>query len=379
MSHSIVIPSPAHEPNPKGLVEQQLTHLSPEQLDQFANEIGAVGKRAIEELGNEKDEHYLRRLKSSNLSCEALGRTLIHFSFEPFSYFLGILLLSIHFNLEVTFAHNAGHGAFNRLRKKKGLEQYSSKEYKAKNLPASIEGWKYVHNKLHHIHCNIIGKDPDVGYELFRVSELQGKPAAYQRFQVGIILLLSLPIFLVTGFRTYEYLAVKENEEKKASTLLKKLLTGTRYFFTNLVLFPLLAGVFFLSTGQFIKVLVGNLLAEAFRGLSYGTMFHMGHHTGTVKFYPENTLPANKAEWYIQQIETSHSVKINSPIKHMFGGLDLQIEHHLFPNLPPNKLYEIQPEVEKICSKYGIHYSTAGFFKSALLCLKNYAKHSKHD
>ena len=367
----------ANKPLSRGLAEQGLIDLSPDRLNSFAKEISAVGKKAMYELGNSQDENFLRKLKSSNLTCEAIGRTLIHFSFEPITFLLGAIFLSIHFNLEVTLAHNAGHGAFNLLRNKKGLEKFTSRSYKAKNMPASIEGWKHVHNTLHHIHCNIIGKDPDIGYELFRVSELQGEAKRYHRFQIWIISLMWLPLVLITGLRTYEFKATKEGKEKTMSSLLFNQLTGTRYFFVNWLLFPVIAGVGFLSFAHAMKVLLGNLLAEALRGVSYGTMFHMGHHSGNVKFYPENTEPANKAEWYVQQIETSHSVMMKSPLQYMFGGLDLQIEHHLFPNLPPNKLYEIQPEVEEICARYGIHYSKASYFRSAIWCVRNYVKHSK--
>ncbi|CAN0475731.1 unnamed protein product, partial [Hapterophycus canaliculatus] len=214
---------------------------SPEQLNNFADEISAVGKRITSKLGNKEDERFLRRVKSGNLSCEIIGRSLIHISFEPITFLLGVFFLSTHFNLEVTLAHNSGHGAFNRLRDKKGLSNYSSKTYAAKNLPASIEGWKFIHNKLHHVHCNIIGKDPDIGYELFRVSELQGTPTNYQRFQLIILFIMSLPLMIITGLRTYEYKAVKAGEEKTIASLLLDLLTGSRYFLVNLVVFPILA------------------------------------------------------------------------------------------------------------------------------------------
>ena len=156
-----------------------------------------------------------------------------------------------------------------------------------------------------------------------------------------ILALISAPMFLLLGFRTYMFAYHKEtkgaffknkNDLKTHLRAAYRQVTRNRYFFYNILLFPLIAGIGFLSVAHMFKVLAGNLLAEAIRGLSYGTMFHMGHHTGTVKFYPRNTKPASKAEWYVLQTETSHSVMINSPLKHVFGGLDLQIEHHLFPD-----------------------------------------------
>ncbi|NRB41313.1 MAG: fatty acid desaturase [Pseudomonadales bacterium] len=367
----------------QSLTEQAFIRLDEEQLAAFGAEIAAVGEKIRADLGNDEDERYLRRLNWSNISCETVGRALIHFSFEPITFILGVILLSLHFNFEVTFAHNCGHGAFNRLRNKKGLGKFNTKEYLAKKLPASIEGWKYSHNRLHHVNCNIVGKDPDVGYEAFRVTDLQGKPTWYHKIQLVTLALMSTVTFLVMGFRTYQFEDQKkingvfvDQSLKTYPGIFLRLLSKNRYFFFNLLLFPAIAGLCFLSAAQAAKVLLANLLAEAIRGLSYGTMFHMGHHTGTVKFYPKETKPANKAEWYVLQIETSHSVIMNAPFKHVFGGLDLQIEHHIFPDLPANKLHQIQPEIEAICAKYNIQYSKASYFKSAWLCMKNYTRKS---
>jgi NADPH-dependent stearoyl-CoA 9-desaturase len=43
------------------------------------------------------------------------------------------------------------------------------------------------------------------------------------------------------------------------------------------------------------------------------------------------------------------------------GGLDLQIEHHLFPRLPPNRLREIAPAVRDACEAHGVAYRTASW------------------
>jgi linoleoyl-CoA desaturase len=43
------------------------------------------------------------------------------------------------------------------------------------------------------------------------------------------------------------------------------------------------------------------------------------------------------------------------------GALDLQIEHHLFPRMPPNRLREIAPRVRAICEAHGVRYRSAGF------------------
>jgi NADPH-dependent stearoyl-CoA 9-desaturase len=52
------------------------------------------------------------------------------------------------------------------------------------------------------------------------------------------------------------------------------------------------------------------------------------------------------------------------PISILCGGLERQIEHHLFPSLPPRRLREIAPEVQAICEKHGVAYKTASWGKT---------------
>lgn len=49
------------------------------------------------------------------------------------------------------------------------------------------------------------------------------------------------------------------------------------------------------------------------------------------------------------------------PVSILCGALNLQIEHHLFPRLPPNRLREIAPRVKAICDEHGVRYRTASW------------------
>ncbi|HEX8792384.1 MAG TPA: fatty acid desaturase, partial [Polyangiaceae bacterium] len=50
---------------------------------------------------------------------------------------------------------------------------------------------------------------------------------------------------------------------------------------------------------------------------------------------------------------------VSLPLSILCGGLDRQIEHHLFPTLPPPRLREIAPEVRGICERLGVRYKTS--------------------
>lgn len=58
------------------------------------------------------------------------------------------------------------------------------------------------------------------------------------------------------------------------------------------------------------------------------------------------------------QVEATNDYEVSLPVSILCGGLDRQIEHHLFPTLPPPRLREIAPEVKAICARHGVRYRT---------------------
>jgi linoleoyl-CoA desaturase len=78
-------------------------------------------------------------------------------------------------------------------------------------------------------------------------------------------------------------------------------------------------------------------------------------HVGATDF-PSDAQPASRAEWYAMQVEAARDVEMPEWLSILCGGLDRQIEHHLFPRLPPNRLRQIAPRVREICKKHGVNY-----------------------
>jgi linoleoyl-CoA desaturase len=124
------------------------------------------------------------------------------------------------------------------------------------------------------------------------------------------------------------------------------------YYLYNFVLFPLLAGP------MFLKVLLGNVLAEAMRDVYSACTIFCGHVGHDVKSYPQGTRAHGRGEWYAMQVQSTNNYEVSRPISVLCGGLDRQIEHHLFPGLAPQRLREIAPEVRAVCQRWGIQYRT---------------------
>jgi linoleoyl-CoA desaturase len=61
------------------------------------------------------------------------------------------------------------------------------------------------------------------------------------------------------------------------------------------------------------------------------------------------------------QVEAARNIEVPHVISILCGGLDRQIEHHLFPRLPPNRLREISARVRAVCEAHGVRYLSKGW------------------
>jgi fatty acid desaturase len=67
--------------------------------------------------------------------------------------------------------------------------------------------------------------------------------------------------------------------------------------------------------------------------------------------------PKGKGEWFVRQVRSSANFTTGGDVNDFLHGfLNYQIEHHLFPDLPPRQYQRIQPRVKAICEKYGVPY-----------------------
>jgi linoleoyl-CoA desaturase len=145
------------------------------------------------------------------------------------------------------------------------------------------------------------------------------------------------------------------------------------YYFKNYVFFPALAGPFFW------KVLLGNLMAEIMRDVYSAATIYCGHVGEEVRSYAEETKPLNRGHWYAMQVEASNNFEVSRPVSILCGGLDFQIEHHLFPALAPERLREIGPEVQAICERYGVVYRKESWGKTLVKALKHIQQLSQKE
>jgi NADPH-dependent stearoyl-CoA 9-desaturase len=328
----------------------------------FAEELDWLKQRTYAKLGAD-DVAYATRLDRFSRGAEIAGRALIHLSFEPTLFFVGVGALWIHKQIQTSeIGHSALHGAWDRL---PGGERFNSKTFRW-DTPIDEESWRLGHNVRHHGSTNVAAKDPDIRFGLARLTE-QTPYSAWNRLAVPFVFFVLFPNFLlvinshVTGVN--DLLAnnglpekldfLPDRSWKSARGALKRALRKyVPYYLKEYVLFPACAGPFFW------KVMLGNFFAETARNIYSAATILCGHVGDDIKSWPAGTRAHSRGEWYAMQVEASQDFEVSWPVSVLCGALDKQIEHHLFPTLPPQRLREIAPEVRKICGRHGVRYRT---------------------
>ena len=140
--------------------------LTTEQLDALGQELDALRKRVMDDLG-ERDVAYIRNLIKAQRALEFSGRGLLFASFLPPAWVAGVAALSLSKILDnMEIGHNVMHGQYDWT----GDPTLSSRTFEW-DTACPADQWRHSHNYIHHTYTNILGKDRDIGYGVLRMSD----------------------------------------------------------------------------------------------------------------------------------------------------------------------------------------------------------------
>jgi fatty acid desaturase len=330
-------------------------HLTPDQLQQFGEEMDAIRQRLIADLG-EQDAAYIRGIVRRQRQFEVAGRALMYL---PPAWPLAVAALSISKILDnMEIGHNVMHGQYDWM----GDPGLSSRMYEWDTVCPSSQ-WKYSHNYIHHTFTNILGKDRDIGYGILRMDEDQDWRPYYLGNPVYAFLLM---VLFEWGVALHDLEVENIVAGKRSLVDNKPLYPGLlrkirRQALKDYLLFPALTGPLFPLT------FAGNALANLVRNVWAFNIIFCGHFPAGAETFTEEECRdqdgpegprESRGHWYYRQVLGSANIS-GGPLFHILSGnLSHQIEHHLFPDLPARRYPEIAPEVREICERYGLEYTT---------------------
>ncbi|MCW2594486.1 MAG: hypothetical protein JWP39_374 [Jatrophihabitans sp.] len=328
-----------------------LYSLTPHQLDEIGKIFDDMHEEVMNDLG-ETDARYIRNMIKLHRQLGLVSRAVLVFSKYKPAWVIGTAGLSIAKILEnMEIGHNVMHGQWDWMN---DPNIHSSTWDWDTASPAAA--WKHSHNYVHHTFTNIIGKDKDVGYEIFRVD-------ARQKWHPGYLLQPLANVILMVAFEwgvalhdlDFDKIKSGEKSKKQVWDELKGIgRKARRQILKDYIAYPALSG-----RSGYKSTLKANAIANVVRNVWSNAIIFCGHFPDqTFMFTEDEVKDETRGGWYVRQLIGAANID-GSPLFHvMAGNLSFQVEHHLFPDMPSSRYQQIAPRVREICEKYGLPYNT---------------------
>jgi fatty acid desaturase len=263
--------------------------------------------------------------------------------------FLAVVFTQIGF-----IGHDAGHRQIFRSKRANYLVGLVHG-----NLAIGLSyGWWVDKHNRHHAHPNQEDKDPDIdiGALAFTAGQARAKRSRVTRFIARHQRYLFFPLLLAEAGQLHVcsvQALVRRGMRNRSWEALMLGLHAAGYLTTVLlVLSPLKAAVFI-------------VVQQALFGLYLGCSFAPNH-----KGMP--TLAANdQTDFLRRQVLTSRNVRGNWLVDFVLGGLNYQIEHHLFPSMPRPNLRHSQELVKTFCHRHNLSYCETTLLRSYAQALRH--------
>jgi fatty acid desaturase len=255
---------------------------------------------------------------------------------------LGIVLTQIIF-----YSHDAAHRQI--------FQSHKANEMTALIMGTLVAGvslgwWNNKHNK-HHAAPNQIGKDSDIAAAVVHFyppekSPRRGFPSFMYRHQGWWFFPLLTVEMLNLHAQSIQTLVTRRGIKHRWTELTMMLV--------RLVGYPALLFIF-LSPGRAAAFLGVQL---AVTGLYLGTSFAASHIGMAI-------LPRDsRIDFFRRQVLTSRNVSGGRVASFAMGGLNYQIEHHLFPSMPRPNLHKVRPIVQNFCANNDIDYNEVSILRA---------------
>jgi NADPH-dependent stearoyl-CoA 9-desaturase len=343
-------------------------HLSDSDVEALGRELDAIRVDIEDSLGS-ADAAYIRRTIAAQRMLDVAARILIHQSRSRPSWILGVIALAAAKSIEnMEIGHNVGHGQWDWMN---DPEIHSNTwEWDMAGLSSQ---WRYSHNYTHHVYNNIVGMDDDIGFGVLRVTRDQPWKPDYLLAPLRNLLLALVFEWGIAlhGLHASRDRALAVGGSKGGRELARKVL---RQLSKDYVVLPALSG------RRFGRTLVANTAANVIRNVWAYLVIFCGHFPdGAEKFDPVVLENETKGQWYLRQMLGSANFNAGPVMGFMSGHLCYQIEHHLFPDLPSNRLAQIAGRVRQLCDKYDLPYTTGPLPRQYLLAFRTIHKLSLPD
>jgi len=288
--------------------------------------------------------YYIVRIILNLLALAAAGAVFVWLG-DSWWQLLTAVLFAVVFTQLSFIGHDAGHRQIFRGRRANDAVGY----FHGGLVGLSYGGWVAKHNQ-HHVNPNHEDDDPDVDIPLLSFTERQSRAKrGFRRWFAKYQAYLFFPLLLLEGLNLHRSSVHAIRRDALAHRRLEAVL-----LFAHAVGY--LAAVFaVLSPGLAVAfIAVHQGLWGVYMGCSFAP-----NHKGMPTLTSDDSL-----DYLRRQVLTARNVRGGRWVDFVLGGLNYQIEHHLFPTMPRPNLRKAQVVVHRFCLEHDVSYSQCGLLRS---------------
>ncbi|MEO1515465.1 MAG: acyl-CoA desaturase [Bacteroidota bacterium] len=262
----------------------------------------------------------------------------------------------------LNIAHDAVHGAYTqspRLNKLIGLS--------FNIIGANDFMWKCSHNVMHHSHTNIVDYDADIDQiPLIRLNPHQDLWWIHRFQHIYIFFFYSLTTIAWVFIRDYaEFFHPKVNGKGRAEKPTQEFLRMV--FFKCLYYTIFLVIPFLVIDVPFWYFVIGFVAMHLVEGITLALIFQLAHVIEGTDFPLPDEQGKLEKSWAAHQLYTTVNFGCkNDFLNYICGGLNFQVEHHLFPTICHVHYKAIAPIVEQTAKEFGLPYHNYPRYRDAL-------------
>jgi linoleoyl-CoA desaturase len=267
--------------------------------------------------------------------------------------------------------HDANHGAYS---KHKNINVLVGSTLNL--LGGSVFNWKLQHNIMHHTYTNITDMDEDIQDRLVLKFSPHTQLKKHHQFQwiyafffYGLLTFYWATAKDFVQFAQYTKNGVNPHNASENRVILLKIIAIKLFYFALMFGIPLLVGI------PFLQIFAGFMLMHFLAGLILTTVFQLAHtleHTAH-PMPDENGIIHD--DWAVHQLKTTVNFSPNNKLLSWYvGGLNYQVEHHLFQKISHVHYPAISHIVKETAAEYGVPYMVNDTLGKALQSHVNYLK-----
>ena len=274
------------------------------------------------------------------------------------TFVMGIGMAGIGFSV----SHDALHGAYSSNKNINKIIGYSFDL-----MGANGYIWKITHNVVHHTYTNIHGHDEDLEVaEFIRLSPHTEYKWIHKFQHILAFFAYSFATLFWVFIKDYRYffkenLGPYENKSHPVSEWITLVISKLFYYGYILVIPYLLLDI------TILQLITGFVTLHLTAGIILGVVFQLAHVVEETDHPTPNEENMIDEHWAIHEMMTTNNfARKNKLLSWYIGGLNYQIEHHLFPKVCSIHYPEISPIVEETAREFGIPYNHHETFRQAV-------------